>query len=332
MGSSPRTGTGGEATKGPEGLPLSVAAVICTRGTTATLADALHSVAADLREGDDLLVVVDGGPLAEAASSALPPNARLVVQPATGLGAARQRALDAVIADLVLFVDDDEIVHAGWRDALVAAFADERVAAVGGTIEARWPDGDPPRWLHDRLRAAFGERRAGPGCGYPPFGGNLAVRRDAARAVGGFSAELGHGPHRPGLHEDAELCRRLVAAGWAVAEAPGAVVEHLVRPDQVRLRWLLRRAWHEGRADAQLARMSDGGDGIRRTGKLLGLTVAAPLAALRPRLGAYVAARLLVNLGYLWARATRRLPHSGVNHFTTSREVGTPERWPASPD
>ena len=240
MGLSPRTRTVGEATKGPKGLPPTVAVVICTRGTAATLTGALHSVAADLHEEDDLVVVVDGGPLT-VAPAALPPKVRVVEQPAAGLGAARRRALESVTADLVLFVDDDEIVHTGWRDAMAAPFERERVAAVGGTIEPRWPNSAPPRWLHERLRPAYGERTAGPQCEYPPFGGNLAVRREAAVAVGGFSAELGHAPGRPGLHEDIELCGRLVTAGWTLAEAPGAVVEHLVRPEQVRLSWMLRR-------------------------------------------------------------------------------------------
>ena len=232
------------------GLPLTVTAVICTQGTAPTLGAALRSMTGELNDGDDVLVVVDGGPLMAAAQAAVPGAGRVVTQPATGVGAARQRALDEAITDLVLFLDDDEIPRPGWRRALAAPFDDERIAAVGGTILARWPNGKPPPWLHDRLRTAYGERVAGPQCDYSPFGGNLAVRREAAQAVGGFSAELGHAPGRPGLHEDAELCDRLVAAGWALAEAPDAVVEHLVRSEQVGLVWVLRRVATRSRGRA----------------------------------------------------------------------------------
>src|SRR5690348_16154028 len=108
MGLSPGERTAGDATKGPNGLPLSVAAVICTRGTRATLGAAVQSVAAELHDGDDLVVVVDDGPLVVEATQ-LPANARVIHQAASGLGVARQRAIECVMTDLVLFVDDDEI-------------------------------------------------------------------------------------------------------------------------------------------------------------------------------------------------------------------------------
>src|SRR4051794_24020801 len=124
MGLSPRTRTADDASKGPKGLPRSVAAVICTVGTRATLTAALRSLAAELDDLDELIVVVDGGPLTIALPD-LPIKPRIERQPASGVAAARQRALECVASELVLFIDDDETVHAGWRAAMTAPFHDE---------------------------------------------------------------------------------------------------------------------------------------------------------------------------------------------------------------
>ncbi len=52
---------------------------------------------------------------------------------------------------------------------------------------------------------------------------NCAVRRDAFGQVGGFDPGARAG-------EDADLCFRLRAAGWALEARPAATVAHLARP------------------------------------------------------------------------------------------------------
>lgn len=303
-------GTADQASKAPHRARGLVTVAMCTHGRAATLDAACRSVVSELRDGDELLLVVDGGDVdrvRRVLDALAYRDVSVVHQPPLGVAAARQHALDAARGDVVCFVDDDVVVHRGWRDALVAPFANPHVGMAAGSIVPVWPAGRRPAWIPDRLMPSYGARRAERRGAHPPYGANMAVHRATALAAGGFSTELGHQPGRPGLHEDAELWTRLEAAGATLAEVPGAVVDHHVRPEQIRLRWILTRAWHEGRADARLARTTGRPDGGVRAVKLVALIGALPLAALHTRARTYVLARILVNTGYLSAvEGTRR--------------------------
>jgi cellulose synthase/poly-beta-1,6-N-acetylglucosamine synthase-like glycosyltransferase len=69
---------------------------------------------------------------------------------------------------------------------------------------------------------------------------NLAVRRTAYDQAGGYDAAMTAG-------EDADLCRRVAAAGWELVYQPEATVEHEPRPG---LWSLVRQWWSYGYAGA----------------------------------------------------------------------------------
>lgn len=277
---------------------------VCTVRADHDLASAVDSVLPQLGSGE-LLVVWSGARTADAPEVLTPldPRIRVVAEPRRSSAAARSAALAAAAAPVVLFLDDDCIAAPGWVEAMAAAMAPEDVAAAGGTIEPRWPGGRP-RWLHPRLATSYGERAAGD-THHHPFAANMAVRVAAVRAVGGIDPDLGHHGATPGLHEETELVDRLVAAGHRVEDVSGATVTHRVRLDQVRRRWLLRRSWYEGRSDAIVDRRRGRGQPGRRSLKLAVLLVAVVPSQVLPRTGTYVAARLVVNAGYLAERARR---------------------------
>jgi GT2 family glycosyltransferase len=277
---------------------------VCTRGGGAGLARTLAALDADAPTEAELLVVLSGADVAAPAPSvvedalgALGRSARVIAESAPGAARARIRALAEAGSDIVLFTDDDAVVRPGWYAALRSAMANGAGAAGGGVI-AVWPNGAPPAWLPGALRSYYGERIAGPGASHRPFAANLALRRSAVDAVGGMRAELGPHGGRPGLHAETELCERLDRAGFGVVEAPRATVEHVVGPEQVRIGWLLRRAWHEGRSDA-VRDAADGRDTALRTLKLAGLVASLPLTAGLPSRAVYVLARIVSNVAYL---------------------------------
>lgn len=276
--------------------------VICTHRHGTDLLDALASALRGARPDEVLLVrseVLDG----EAPPAHLEawlrhhPEVRTTCEPSPGASPARARGLREATGDVVLFLDDDVVAEPGWYDAMTAAFADPDVAAAGGSIEADFPTGRPS-WLPTSLDTYYGIRPAGR-TRHRPFGANMGVRRSAALDVGGFPSGLGHVGDTPGLHEETELVERLLAAGHRLAEVPSSRVRHRVRSDQVSRRWVLRRAWHEGRSDADRDRARSVGDPLVRLLKAAALTAVLPLALLHPRHGVHVAARLAVNLGYL---------------------------------
>ena len=282
---------------------------VCTRDAGPGLAQTLASVDADAPAEAELLVVLNGTdgsappPRFMATIEALQRPARVVLEPAAGAARARTRALVEATSDVVLFTDDDAVVRPGWYAALADAMG-SGAAAAGGRVLAVWPPGEPPVWLPAALRVFYGERAAGPEAKHPPFAANMALRRSAVDAVGGMRAELGPRGGRPGLHAETDLCERLERAGLTVGEVPGAVVEHVVRPEQVRVGWVLRRAWHEGRSDAVRDRARGERDAALRVAKLAGLLLALPLAIGMRSRGIYLVARITSNAGYLSESAT----------------------------
>jgi hypothetical protein len=140
-----------------------------------------------------------------------------------GLSVNRNTGFAASHADLVAFVDDDELIDRGWVAAVLEAFADARVDAAFGQVLPADGDGLPHCELIIPARQLLrGRRRAPWDIG---TGGNMAFRRTALAALGGFDARLGAGtPSRSG--EDADIISRLQARGAVLARWPAMIVRH----------------------------------------------------------------------------------------------------------
>lgn len=292
---------------------------VCTFRHGPDAVDALRSAIAEAGADDEVLLVRSGAQPHDPMPEPLGPwlggrgaSVTVVSVGEPGAALARSAALSSARHEIVAFLDDDVVADPGWLASLLAPLVgDEGVGAAGGSIRAVFPHGQPS-WLPRSLHTYYGIRLPGAGRMHLPFGANMAIRRAAAVEAGGFDPDLGHRGSRPGLHEETELCRRISAAGWKVADAPAAIVRHRVRSDQVGIRWVLRRAWQEGRSDLARARARHEDDVILRSAKLVALLAATPVAALGPRARVHVAARVLVNAGYLRERFRSRDGRAGA--------------------
>ncbi|WP_431284863.1 glycosyltransferase family 2 protein [Humitalea sp. 24SJ18S-53] len=145
-----------------------------------------------------------------------------LVQANAGANAARNRAIDAASAPLVLILNDDSIATPGLvaeHLRMHAAHPAEADAVLGALA---LPQDPPPglfEWLHHD--AALGLRPAGEDLGWGAFFTfNLSAKTALLRRHGGFDTGLR-------WHEDVELGRRLSVEGLRVLHAPAAVVTHL---------------------------------------------------------------------------------------------------------
>jgi GT2 family glycosyltransferase len=196
------------------------------------------------------------------------PRVRVVSEPRPGISAARNHGARVARADVVVFTDDDVVAHPGWLRGVGTRFrADPDVDCVSGVVlpaeletpaqiwfersgsklESRYQpvtfqnDG---RWRGQRLgslrRARFEIRATTPGgepethlvcrAGKFGMGANIALQRDAWRAIGGFDEALGTGtPARGG--EDIDAIARLLHLGGRVTMDPAAIVLHYHRRD-----------------------------------------------------------------------------------------------------
>lgn len=204
----------------------SVAVVIPCRDRAPLLGDAIDAARRSLRPGDELLVVDSASPTAAVRETAARAGVRYVRAPEPGASLARNVGVAATTAPVVAFTDDDCRPGPDWVPAVADAFEDPLVGVVAGRVVAAGPSG-PLVLSVTPLGAAAGDDPMG-----IAHGANLAFRRAALGAVGGFDELLGPGaPFHNG--EDYDATWRVVRAGWGFAYEPRAVVEHV----QWRSRW-----------------------------------------------------------------------------------------------
>jgi glycosyltransferase involved in cell wall biosynthesis len=247
--------------------PIAGTIAICTRDRAPLLRRCLASIETSVSEPGQLeVLVVDNGssdatPEVAREWAAHGPGRRVVVEARAGLSNARNRALAESSREVVLFTDDDALVTPGWGRAHLAAYRDPRVASTGGPVGLVWPAGRPP-WMTDELTQWYGALELGDDpCPYPtehgPFGVNMAVRRQAAIAAGGYEPSLGRIGGRLLSGEEPDLHRRLAAAGHLAWYVPAAGLVHHVVAERAERRWLLRRGWAQGVTNARLEALRD---------------------------------------------------------------------------
>ena len=163
---------------------MDLVALIPSRDRHQALAETLDH----LPHGWQQIVVLD-----QSAEALIHPGATIIHAPeAQGLPQARNRLLNAVKAEWVVFIDDDAIPAADFIPQLEHLIAtNPKVVAWGPVVESR------PRWLRRvhrllQLGALRDPRRLTAGPANLPtralFGCCFAVRRDTALACAGFDA------------------------------------------------------------------------------------------------------------------------------------------------
>ena len=181
---------------------------------------------------------------------------RFVTERHVGLSAARNHALDVATGDVVLFIDDDALAPATWVGMLAGALAAHPEAmAAGGPVVLQLPERSP-RWatpaVHHWWSATDHGTVSGPyPAGFGPYGTNMAVRRRDALSAGGFPMDFGRRGRSLLSGEETELWHRLVASGGGLWYEPQAPVRHRVLAERISRRWILRRAWAQGRTVAR---------------------------------------------------------------------------------
>lgn len=197
--------------------------IIVTRDRHDDLREALGSLEA--QPGSFEVIVVDDGSR-DATPALLASRPEVVAvrrEESAGPGVARNEGARVARGRVLVFLDSDCRVLAGWLAAMVLPLEREGVGAVGGA-EALDPD-EPllGRVFHFVLTSPLTSGRIRGGSGgraarYRPRSYSLAVRRTDFERVGGFA------PMRNG--EDIDFVTRIAALGKDLVHAPDARVHH----------------------------------------------------------------------------------------------------------
>jgi glycosyltransferase involved in cell wall biosynthesis len=196
---------------------MTISAIVCAFNEARYLPACLHSLLAQTRPADEIIVVNNASTDQTGVVARAIPGVRVVDEPDKGLVVARETARTAARGDLLAYVDADCRVPLQWIERIERRFADPRVVAVTGPY--RYYDWDR---AGRALIRAYDLLVAPPthalvhhllGAGAILYGGNFAVRASALAGIGGFDRSIEfHG-------EDTNLGRRLTPLG-AVRVAP----------------------------------------------------------------------------------------------------------------
>jgi glycosyltransferase involved in cell wall biosynthesis len=209
------------------------------------------------------LLLVDNSPDAELRShieefnTAARIPAQYVPEPRLGLHNARHAGARAASGDVLVFTDDDAVFDPPWLAAYARSFdAHADMAAAGGPVLPDWQV-PPPAWLSALMQAdptmfpvlslldLSDEFQLTPDGFF--FGVNMAIRREALFAAGGFNPEI-FGDRWLGDGETG-LNRKLWARGQMIGYVPDAVVRHYVPAERMTLAYLRKRQANDGACD-----------------------------------------------------------------------------------
>ena len=165
--------------------------------------------------------------------------------PARNIATARNACLEAASADMVAFIDDDEIAPPDWLAGLIAGLGPDDV--VFGPVQARYQPG-APAWVVRGDFHSFGPIIRANGDIDTGYSSNVLFRRSVVEALR-FEPGLG----RTG-GEDTFFFAQLHAGGARLGFCPAAMVYEPTPPERATLRWLLRRAFRSGQTHARVLR------------------------------------------------------------------------------
>jgi cellulose synthase/poly-beta-1,6-N-acetylglucosamine synthase-like glycosyltransferase len=244
-----------------QGAYMKVTVLIATRNRSEGLRRTLESLFTEssLRlDGWEVVVVFDDvaedgtREVCQIFRSKYPDRLRYFAQRKEGKSNALNLGIAAARGEVLALTDDDVICAPDYIAGVQHVFEHYPVDAAQGRIFLDC-EGGLPAYMSEELRGFmsscdFGDRIQSP-FKRNLFGTNMAVRTEAARAVGGFTPELGAGA-TVGFSEDTEFSIKLHGAGYRIIYAPQIVVRHQLPTHRMTPSFFRKRYLRMGRSRA----------------------------------------------------------------------------------
>ena len=244
---------------------MNITVILCTYNRCQSLAKALTSTAAlKLPESIEWeVLVVDNNSRDQTCEvvnefiTRYPGRFRYFFEPQPGKSYALNSGIREARGTVLAFIDDDVTVEPSWLTNLTVTLHNGEWAGAGGRILPE-RNFSPPRWLS--LKGPRGRYALAPLALFdlgeqpgqlaePPFGTNMAFRKEMFEKHGGFRIDLGPRPGSEIRNEDTEFGARLLAVGERLRYEPSAVVYHLVSEDRIQKKYHLDWWFDKGRAN-----------------------------------------------------------------------------------
>jgi len=187
---------------------------------------------------------------------------QVLSEPKQGKNFALNAGLSLIEGDLTVLTDDDVYPHEDWLIRLRSAADDHKEFSIfGGSIVPHW-EIPPPAWVRWADKGATfaitdPSWQDGPVAANCVWGPNMAIRSDIFRSGIRFDTSIGPRGANYLQGGDTEMTRRLESLGHRAWHAHAAVVEHIIRKEQLDKSWVLRRAIRHGRGEFRLGQTDE---------------------------------------------------------------------------
>jgi glycosyltransferase involved in cell wall biosynthesis len=244
---------------------MNITVILCTHNRSQILSAALESTAAQILPDStqwEVLVVDNNSSdqtreVVEQFCRRHPGRFRYLFEGQSGKSYALNSGIRAARGVILAFIDDDVTVESTWLKNLTGSLMSGECAGAGGRILPE-KNFSPPSWLSsngskERYALAplalfdLGEEPCQ--LTEPPFGTNMAFRREMFEKYGNFRTDLGPRPGSEIRNEDTEFGDRLLAAREKLRYEPKAVVYHPVAENRIQKKYYLAWWFDKGRAD-----------------------------------------------------------------------------------
>jgi glycosyltransferase involved in cell wall biosynthesis len=274
------------------GVPTKISVLLCTYNRSKTLGAAIESVAVQVMP-ESLsweIVVVDNNStdqtrqVVECLQRRFPERIRYTFEPRQGVSYARNAGIREGRGEILAFIDDDETASSGWLQNLTANLHSGEWVGAGGRVLPP-PSFSPPDWLLTPRASTTGPLAVfDPGLEAgqltePPFGANMAFKREVFNRFGGFRTDLGRAGNNMISNEDTEFGRRLMGSGLRLRYEPTAITYHPVEEIRLRRSYFLNWWFNKGRSDVR--EFGNQPDGLRIVGIPIRLFRALPWQAVQ---------------------------------------------------
>ena len=242
--------------------PIDFSVVVCTFNRADLLQVCLETLVAQTLPSERYeIIIVDNNSADETAKVAADftsrfPHARYIFEASQGLSNARNRGWEEAHGLYVAYVDDECKVPPDWLKNAAVAITAHRPEMLGGPYGV-WYRNSKPAWFKDEYASnhVMGSEARPLANGEYLSGGNMFIRREILAENGGFDPRFGMNGNRIAFGEETafQIRLRANAPGCLIYYDPALTLNHMVRPEKMRLGHMVRTKLARGRSSEELS-------------------------------------------------------------------------------